>query len=65
MGKIADFNDALPCTSPEIIDHFIQKSSNKRPKIERLFSSYGGLPIIQILKHILKKSITRFKIFIR
>ena len=42
-GKtIVDVNDALPSTSPEIIDHFVQKLSAKHPKIECLFSSYGG-----------------------
>lgn len=39
---LIDVNDALPSTSPAIIDYFIAKLTANFPKIDYLFSSYGG-----------------------
>lgn len=42
-GKvIVDVNDALPSTSPAVIDYFIKELNDNYPQIDYLFSSYGG-----------------------
>src|SRR5688572_9309398 len=42
-GKIlVDINDALPSASPGMIKYFIDKIKTRWPKVDYIFSSYGG-----------------------
>lgn len=56
-GKvIVNINDALPSASPGMIAYFIRKISARWPKIDYLFSSYGGAAYFPNTVHLQNKN---------
>ncbi len=56
-GKVlVDINDALPSASPGMIRYFINKIASRWPKIDYLFSSYGGAAYFPNTVHIKSKN---------
>lgn len=53
---LVNINDALPSASEGMIEHFIKKINKKWPKIDYVFSSYGGASYFPNTVHYVNKN---------
>ena len=53
---LVNINDALPSASPLMIEHFIKKINHRWPKIDYVFSSYGGASYFPNTVHVAGKN---------
>lgn len=53
---VLNINDALPSASEQMINYFIQKITKRWPKIDYIFSSYGGAAYFPNTVHYISKN---------